>query len=76
MDSDRVLQVVKILMYLLKVSQWEVRHGALLGIKYLLAVREVLYNVIFKSSIYIHTYISSNISNKLSHIGYLTGFTR
>ncbi|XP_065212027.1 TATA-binding protein-associated factor 172 isoform X2 [Planococcus citri] len=42
MDRDRILQVVNILMYLLEVSEWEVRHGALLGIKYLLAVREDL----------------------------------
>lgn len=42
MDRDRILQVVNILMHLLQVPEWEVRHGALLGIKYILAVREVI----------------------------------
>lgn len=44
MSENRVLQTVHILMHLLKESEWEIRHGALLGIKYMLAVREVLYN--------------------------------
>lgn len=41
MSENRVLQAVHILMHLLQESEWEIRHGALLGIKYMLAVREV-----------------------------------
>lgn len=33
--------VMKILLQLLTHSEWEARHGGLLGLKYLLAVREV-----------------------------------
>lgn len=43
MSENRVLPAVHILMYLLKESEWEIRHGALLGIKYMLAVREVIF---------------------------------
>lgn len=34
--------VLKILLQLLTHSEWEARHGGLLGLKYLLAVREVM----------------------------------
>lgn len=42
LDSDGVHSVVSALLALLAQSQWEVRHGGLLGLKYLLAVRKVI----------------------------------
>ncbi|GAB1607432.1 TATA-binding protein-associated factor 172-like [Argonauta hians] len=40
LDSDGVHSVVSALLALLAQDQWEVRHGGLLGLKYLLAVRK------------------------------------
>lgn len=42
MPKDVVQKTVEILMRLMKQSEWEVRHGGLLGIKYMLVVREDL----------------------------------
>lgn len=42
MPTDVVQKTVEILMRLMKQSEWEVRHGGLLGIKYMLVVREDL----------------------------------
>ncbi|CAI9718030.1 TATA-binding protein-associated factor 172-like [Octopus vulgaris] len=44
LDSDGVHSVVSALLALLAQSQWEVRHGGLLGLKYLLAVRKNMTN--------------------------------
>ena len=41
MDTNGVESVVKVLLQLLGQQQWEVRHGSLLGFKYLLAVKQV-----------------------------------
>jgi len=41
LDTEAINGVLSILIQLLKQQQWEVRHGGLLGIKYLLAVRMV-----------------------------------
>lgn len=41
LNETRVLRIVNILSYFLKENEWEIRHGALLGIKYVLAVRKV-----------------------------------
>ena len=41
MNALGVEAVVTVIMQLLSQSQWEVRHGGLLGLKYLLAVRKV-----------------------------------
>ena len=41
MCSAGVTMVAMVLLQLLQQPQWEVRHGGLLGLKYLLAVREV-----------------------------------
>ena len=41
LDMVAIQGVVSILLKLLEQEQWEVRHGGLLGIKYLLAVRRV-----------------------------------
>lgn len=42
MPINVVQSTVEILMRLMKQSDWEVRHGGLLGIKYMLVVREDL----------------------------------
>ncbi|XP_014671630.1 PREDICTED: TATA-binding protein-associated factor 172-like, partial [Priapulus caudatus] len=42
MREDAVVSVMNILITLLRQEQWEARHGALLGLKYLLAVRKEL----------------------------------
>ncbi|XP_050390117.1 TATA-binding protein-associated factor 172 [Patella vulgata] len=42
LDVEGVQGVTSVLLQLLSQSQWEVRHGGLLGIKYLLAVRQDL----------------------------------
>ena len=41
MPSQGVHQALEVLLQLLKHQEWEARHGGLLGLKYLLAVREV-----------------------------------
>lgn len=41
-STDLVQSTVEILMRLMKQNEWEVRHGGLLGIKYMLVVREDL----------------------------------
>ena len=55
MTLDRVHKVVQVLLQLLHQTQWEVRHGGMLGLKYVLAVREVgsalfVKGIIFKST--------------------------
>lgn len=42
MNETGVSMTVDVLLKLLKEDQWEVRHGGLLGIKYALAVRQVV----------------------------------
>ncbi|XP_075232109.1 TATA-binding protein-associated factor 172-like isoform X2 [Lycorma delicatula] len=42
MSRDGVEKVLNVLMQLLKHTEWEARHGGLLGLKYLLAVRQDL----------------------------------
>lgn len=42
MSPDKVHEIVKILLKLIKQNEWEVRHGGLLGLKYMLVVREDL----------------------------------
>ncbi|XP_055378058.1 TATA-binding protein-associated factor 172 [Condylostylus longicornis] len=42
MPKEKVREVVTILLALTKQTEWEVRHGGLLGLKYLLVVREDL----------------------------------
>jgi TATA-binding protein-associated factor len=41
MSREGVNGVLKVLLQLLTQNEWEARHGGLLGLKYLLAVREV-----------------------------------
>lgn len=41
MSREGVNGVLKVLLQLLAQKEWEARHGGLLGLKYLLAVREV-----------------------------------
>lgn len=42
MNETGVHKTVDVLLKLLTQEQWEVRHGGLLGIKYALAVRQVI----------------------------------
>lgn len=42
MEEPAVSGVVNISLQLLAQGQWEVRHGALLSLKYILAVRQVI----------------------------------
>ena len=48
MSAAGVEGVARVLVQLLRQQQWEVRHGGLLGLKYLLAVRQV--NVMVQTS--------------------------
>lgn len=41
MNNDNVIRTVEILLKLVKQTSWEVRHGGLLGIKYLFVVKQV-----------------------------------
>ena len=41
LDVQGVQSVIAALLQLLTQKQWEVRHGGLLGLKYLLAIRQV-----------------------------------
>jgi len=47
MSHEGVTGVLKVLLQLLAQKEWEARHGGLLGLKYLLAVREVTCDVKF-----------------------------
>jgi len=47
MSREGVNGVLKVLLQLLAQKEWEARHGGLLGLKYLLAVREVTSDVKF-----------------------------
>ena len=44
MTSECVNKVLVILLKLQSYDQWQVRHGGLLGLKYMLAVRKVTYD--------------------------------
>jgi hypothetical protein len=48
MSREGVNGVLKVLLQLLAQKEWEARHGGLLGLKYLLAVREVTCGVRFQ----------------------------
>ena len=41
LDAESVSQVLKVLLQMLNEDTWEVRHGGLLAIKYLMLVRQV-----------------------------------
>jgi hypothetical protein len=47
MSYESANGVLKVLLQLLAQKEWEARHGGLLGLKYLLAVREVTCDVKF-----------------------------
>ncbi|XP_011210299.2 TATA-binding protein-associated factor 172 [Bactrocera dorsalis] len=55
MHAEQVHQIVQLLMKLLKQKEWEVRHGGLLGLKYVFVVREDLLPI----------YVPQTISNIL-----------
>lgn len=42
MDPNQTRDIVKVLLQLLEQSEWETRHGGLLGLKYLMAARQDL----------------------------------
>ncbi|KAL1131032.1 hypothetical protein AAG570_012269, partial [Ranatra chinensis] len=42
MQPDRIIKVLNVLLQLLKQEDWETRHGGLLGVKYMFAVRQDL----------------------------------
>jgi hypothetical protein len=60
LGSDGVLAILNVLLQLLKQREWEVRHGGLLGLKYLLAVRQVRMNKC-------HTADGENVHTGFSH---------
>lgn len=55
MPQQKVVSTVEVLLNLVKQSEWEVRHGGLLGIKYMLVVRDDL----------IHAFLPMTINNIL-----------
>lgn len=55
MSAENVTNIVEVLLSLVQQSEWEVRHGGLLGIKYLLVVRDDL----------IQTFLPKTINNIL-----------
>lgn len=55
MPQEKVVSTVEVLLNLVKQSEWEVRHGGLLGIKYMLVVRDDL----------IHAFLPMTINNIL-----------
>lgn len=46
MNDNGIQGVLKVLLQLLEQNEWEARHGGLLGLKYLLAVKAVSLNTI------------------------------
>lgn len=55
MPFEKVANIVEVLLSLVQQSEWEVRHGGLLGIKYMLIVRDDL----------IQTFLPMTINNIL-----------
>jgi TATA-binding protein-associated factor len=51
MSREGIKGVMKILLQLLTHSEWEARHGGLLGLKYLLAVRKVRVTLLLHGTI-------------------------
>lgn len=51
MEANKVHEIVYILRTLLKQSEWEVRHGGLLGMKYVFVVREDLLQIYLPQTI-------------------------
>lgn len=51
MHAEQVHQIVQLLMKLLKQKEWEVRHGGLLGLKYVFVVREDLLPIYVRKTI-------------------------
>ncbi len=60
MDDDSVSKVLKVLLTLQQQEQWQVRHGGLLGIKYVLALKKVGSDMI----IYIYMILASESYNR------------
>lgn len=57
---------LKVLLQLLSQKEWEVRHGGLLGLKYLLAVREDMINVLLNDAF---PYVLQGLSDPVDDVG-------
>ena len=51
MENEEILLAYDVLLRFQKSEKWEVRHGSLLGLKYLIAVRKDLIDIILPSVI-------------------------
>jgi len=46
MSEENVLNIIHVLIQLIQHADWTTRHGGLLGLKYLLVVRKVSYEIL------------------------------
>ncbi|KAB0793551.1 hypothetical protein PPYR_13171 [Photinus pyralis] len=65
MDEKSCRETLKVLIQLLSQKEWEARHGGLLGLKYLLAVREDMINVLLCDSF---PYILQGLSDPVDDV--------
>lgn len=66
MDSKGINGVLRVLIQLLEQQEWEARHGGLLGMKYLLAVREDMVDELLVKAL---PYISAGLSDSMDDVG-------
>lgn len=66
MDAQGVRGVLNVLIQLLEQQEWEARHGGLLGLKYLLAVREDMVNTLLVDSF---PHILAGLSDPVDDVG-------
>lgn len=66
MDTQGVKGVLRVLIQLLEQREWEARHGGLLGLKYLLAVRDDMVNTLLIDSF---PHILAGLSDPVDDVG-------
>uniref|UniRef100_A0A1B6DFE2 TATA-binding protein-associated factor 172 n=1 Tax=Clastoptera arizonana TaxID=38151 RepID=A0A1B6DFE2_9HEMI len=66
MTKDRVEKVLLTLLQLLNNTEWEARHGGLLGVKYLLAIRQDMVSSLLRLSL---PYILAGLSDAVDDVG-------
>lgn len=66
MTTESCLEALKLLLQLLDYKEWEARHGGLLGLKYLLAVKEDINNLLLPQSF---PHILNGLSDPVDDVG-------
>uniref|UniRef100_A0A8D8QXG5 TATA-binding protein-associated factor 172 n=1 Tax=Cacopsylla melanoneura TaxID=428564 RepID=A0A8D8QXG5_9HEMI len=71
-EEDRVIRVVDVLLTLTQQKNWETRHGGLLGLKYILAVKQDLVNSLLPRSLPL---ILSSLSDPVDDVANIAAAT-